>query len=410
MSAFARAPRALDDLLWLEGPLASRYRRALEAATGRASALQAFHVDRLGLSPEIAEELGADYLRRDTTARLVMVVSPDQAAALALSSESSWEIPLIDQVYTEAFALVAEVTKHEVLYGEIELGTAPIAKPDDLLLLEAAELSLDTPGSGVAQTLELKQRAERLGERDNLLDAGYVERMLELVARRGDVRSSPIEPLFPLRQGLRSFHTDLFGGVTLLRSTRPARTRRVTLVVLPPAQTGPELGPSVRFIALDDPELADCLHEHRVVHYEPKLAARRIKELEDAELTARGVDVTGLERSGRRDALRAVHAELPGCWEELRAVEKIGRHGQPATPRYIEALSEPARIKLSQARPQFRQAARVLAELDETDLDRLLATRPSRFLARLAAAEPAESRLLEARLAGARRAARTASS
>jgi hypothetical protein len=228
--------------------------------------------------------------------------------------------------------------------------------------------------------------------------------MLELVERHGDVRQNAISDCFPLQYRLKSLYTDRFGGVTILRNVRKLNDRPITLVILPPAQAGPDLGNTIRFMSIDEPDLLSTLHRYRVVRYDVSLVPRRLKEIEDELLTQHDIDVTSLYRNERRDALHEVESELPDCWDELRSVEKITRHGRAPSRPFLAKLSTTTRIKLTRANLKFKEAARVLAELDESDLDRLLRFRPSRYVALLSQANPAQRARFEARLASGRQA------
>ena len=101
-------PSSWGELLRLGGTLAARYKDVLEEATGRKTRLDQFHVDRRGVSPELAHELGVDYLTNEEGSQLVFIVSPDQASTLLLASESSWEAPLLDAGYDEALDCARE--------------------------------------------------------------------------------------------------------------------------------------------------------------------------------------------------------------------------------------------------------------------------------------------------------------
>jgi hypothetical protein len=218
------------------------------------------------------------------------------------------------------------------------------------------------------------------------------------VARLGDVRPSRIRSVFPLRVKPVSFWTELFGGVAVLRPARSSRGQRVSLVVLPPEVDAPDLGPTIRFVAGDDPQLLDSLHQYKMLEYDPTLVPRRMAELEDMLLAQHGIQAASLTAAQRRSRLGSLRADLPEVWRELRQVLKVGQDGKAAARRFIRGMSPELRLKLSAPRQGYEAADWVLATLDESDSARLLSCRPARFLSLLAKAAPAERALMELRL------------
>src|SRR5689334_331316 len=83
-------------LFQVKGHLADRYALALKQVAKLDCPLAEFSIDRLGWSPQLAAQLGEDYLGA-AALRYAIILSPDQAAAPPIHRRFSYEAALAEE-------------------------------------------------------------------------------------------------------------------------------------------------------------------------------------------------------------------------------------------------------------------------------------------------------------------------
>lgn len=320
--------------------LAQRYAAALKAARGLECPLERFSIDRMGWSPQIAAILGEDYMGAEAL-RSAIILSPDQAEAPPLRRRFSYEAALIELVYLEARATLLDLIEHEPVLAELDGGITFCRVPSDLLLLREALARIDTPQSTLDQSRDLIELGRGLGERARLLDDGYIDQMLALVANVGDPRRRRFPPGLHLPVG--SFWADLEGaGPAYVLRSEPG------LPIVIAARPDPGLDPArATVLALDDPAVIGVLHGAGLLHYSrvEQQVRRRLDELEVDTLLSLGEQPEQGQARRRQIARRGdMRQALPPLYWELDHVQKRLAGGSPLDP---QRLSAEARWALS---------------------------------------------------------------
>lgn len=367
-------------LLPVEGALAGRYRTLLKEVLGLECSLPSFSVDRGGWSPEIAGELGPDYLRTGDTTRLLVVLSPDQTHAAVNRSGSSYGRLVLDRIYQDGRTLINFLTFKHLLWGEMDDQAGLVESPDDLLLVETVKIDLDTQSRDLEKLALFHRQAAEMLRGDGLNRDSSIHAMLhlrdELVRRLGDLRSLEFDGPVTLEMGVGSFYSDLFGGCYVLRDTESC------LIHGDQGKAAGELVtscfPCFRY---DDPELVDYLLREGFVELSGDLIEQRIREMENELLLQQDLNPAGIHFVQRRYYLKQLRSLFPASYYELRDLLKI-RSERKHRRRLGELMARctPAtRLKLAKPLRQPAFVNRLLAEIDPTDGYRLYRYNTLRF-------------------------------
>ncbi|MBI4861506.1 MAG: hypothetical protein HY815_14785 [Candidatus Riflebacteria bacterium] len=376
----------VDGLVMLSEAEAAAYREILTSKLGLTTSARSIRVDRRGWSPDLESELGAGCLSGGPGPGWVVLVSQCQLRAPLMSACYSFERDLLDDLVAASSVQLDAVLARQPLAGQI-CTSHPICCAADLLEIDEASLTLDTPAGHLAAVADLYSSVAQLREQpDRLLDEhlvdGMVARSRELTQAMDALPpfglSGPITATIPVG----SFSTDAFGGVYRLKGDQPFLVHNPTLT--------PDLGRPLsaqRALRINEPDLIDRLHREGFLTYDDQLTGQRLREVEDEVLLSSGIDPLGLDPANRRRVVVERLRQLPRSWHELSNVAR-GRRSGGSVGMLVATLSPEGRIKLSRPARDDRVVAGLLADLDKVDYARLLSTHPVKFAREFHAASP----------------------
>lgn len=198
--------------------LVERYRRAMKHLCGRETALEDFHVDISGYSPEIGAEIGDDlYLNPNGANRQFILLTTAQKHAPLLNAKFSTSRGIIRQFIEANEAQLFALTARDAVAGELQDSVYDISSPTKLLDIRRISVAADTIGGHVADAEKLGRLIERFrrepdGWRDDLL----IAEMIGLAKKTGDVTRVPVTlPEMSFEQP--NYWTSHFGGVYIFR-------------------------------------------------------------------------------------------------------------------------------------------------------------------------------------------------
>ena len=330
-------------LFVVEGAMVAHYNRALMAAIGRETKLSTFRVDKRGESPEIAAELGWNYLQRSPSDRYLIVVSPLQRGAPLMHEEFSFDNEVIDAIYERHLPAIDLITRVDGLWGELDDDLRVIHTLDDLLALHEIKVELHTPSEFLAMARRLQAELERLREDPDLLtadDSALLKEIHQLAGEVGDVRECNVTDL-RVSHEIGSFSTRLFDGVYVFREADPPlELRRPTGSGDRAAKDGPvrlqqvlfydaekhsptAFGPDVEAIPLQSRDrIVNFLVRRNCVEFAPELVELRMSQLEDLQLASSGYDLRKFSDVERRQVLAQHHDDLPESWNRLMELKR----------------------------------------------------------------------------------------
>ncbi len=195
-----------------------RYNRALKRLTGRETALDHFHIDISGFSPEVAEELDDPlYLNPNGVNRMFILLTPDQKRAPLLDAKFSMTRDIIRDFISRNEAQIFALTTGDALAGELVNSVFAADHPNDLLDITQIEVEADTVGDTLARAGELSKKIDRfLTSKNGWQDDVLIAQMIGLAKETGDVVRNPVE-LTGKVQRVDHFWTAHFGGAFFFR-------------------------------------------------------------------------------------------------------------------------------------------------------------------------------------------------
>jgi len=124
--------------------LVERYNRALEHLTGKRTALQDFHVDISGYSPEVGDELGDPlYLNHAGVNRQFILLTTEQKTAPLLNAKFSTSHGILRQFIVENEAQLFALTARDAVAGELVNSVYAVTSPERLFDIRRIEIEAE---------------------------------------------------------------------------------------------------------------------------------------------------------------------------------------------------------------------------------------------------------------------------
>ena len=145
------------NLIEVSSPLLiDRYNRALEALTGKRTALEDFHIDISGYSPEVGDELGdMQYLNQGGCNRQFILLTTDQKTAPLLNAKFSTSRSILRRFITENERQLFALTTRDAVAGELLNSVFQLSEPVDLMKIWRIRIEADTTGAQLKEAARL---------------------------------------------------------------------------------------------------------------------------------------------------------------------------------------------------------------------------------------------------------------
>jgi hypothetical protein len=363
------------NLVPVESPvLVERYRRALKHLTGKETALEDFHVDISGYSPEVGDELGDHlYLNHPGFNRQFILLDLAQKGAPLLDAQFSTSRTVLRRFIEANEAELFALTARDAVAGELINSVYAADAPARLFDIRTVKVEADTT-QGTVQTAE--RLAGLIGrfktETDAWWDEALIAEMIELAGKTGDLTRNPVR-LKSMSFEQEDFWTSHFGGLYIFRSVEhPA-----AITVRDKDEVGPL--PIAEVMDLQDRTglarflAANELAEPIVTGRGAEVAAILRQKMDFIVAEVAGTDGRLTEEATRRDLqslARRMAGRLPPEWEGLASLVAWAEEGA----RWPRITSDhPAYFYTLRARrgPNADLVNRLLAELSPLDVRQL---------------------------------------
>lgn len=322
------------NLFHVDSPiLIERYNRALKSLTGKVTALEDFHIDIAGFSPEVGEELGDPlYLNHHGVNRQFILLSTEQETAPLLDAKFSTSRGILRQFIMQNRAQLFALTARDAVAGELVNSVYNMDSPARLFDIRKITIEADTTSGTVATAAELGEMIETFRTKPGAwFDDVLIADMIGLARKTGDVTRNPVI-LNQMEFTQENFWTEHFGGFYVFRGVEhPAALAAGDtgeLGELPIAYTF-GLG-NRRAIAkfLDLNGLAEPIVETRGL--DTAAILRQKMDFIVASVAARmGEDLTGATRRELRVLGRRHAKDLPAEWQGLSDLVLWAEEGGP---------------------------------------------------------------------------------
>ena len=204
-------------LVRLTPHLLERYNDCLMSMGLKPTSCTEVDVDGLGVSPQVAKELGNPYYLCSGLANpLSIIVTPEQYNKPCFFPIYSWQRPLMQALYDKYPKEIADVTGTHAISVDLEDGLSTFEGPEDLLLLSEI--------TAVPHVEEIAEAAQEQGEliadfteglnclREETCDALVINRK-----KYGDLRKRRVDMRPITFENFNDFYTIAFGGAAVLR-------------------------------------------------------------------------------------------------------------------------------------------------------------------------------------------------
>lgn len=320
------------NLVRVDSPaLVERYRRALTWLTGKTTALDEFHIDISGFSPEIGDELGDDlYLNHAGVNRQFILLSTAQKRAPLLNAKFSTARGILRQFIEQNEPQLFALTARDAVAGELVNSVYLVDTPARLFDIRRITIEADTTTGTVATAQELGEMIDhfKTGE-DAWWDDVLIADMIGLAKKTGDLTRNPVR-LKEMSFAQDTFWTAHFGGLYVFRDV----AHPGVISTLDKASLGDV--PMDRVMDMTDrAQIAMFLNENDLV--EPVVQARGIDaaailhqkmDFIVAEVGAvMGEDLSGATRRDLRIMGRRFAKLLPSEWQGLAALARWAEVG-----------------------------------------------------------------------------------
>ncbi|UTH44180.1 DUF6638 family protein [Loktanella salsilacus] len=314
-------------------PLVARYNRALQALTGKQTALAAFHIDISGFSPEIGEELSDPaYLNPRGVNRQFILLSTNQVSAPLLDATFSHSRTILRQFIMENKAALFTLTAKDAVAGELLNSVHSADTPARLFNIRRITVEADTTAGTIEASDKLGAMIDDFTARaDGWYDDVLIAKMIDLAKDTGDVTRNPVR-LKHMTFETPDFWTALFGGLYVFRSVdHPAVIAMGDVDALGELPVSPVIGLQARgdiatFFKLNDlvepvaqsksPQVADIL--------------RRKMDFMVADIASKlGGDLAQTSPRQMRQLARQHADALPEAWHTLAALVRWAEDGAP---------------------------------------------------------------------------------
>lgn len=318
----------VDSRVWVE-----RYNRALEHLTGKTTALNEFHIDISGFSPEIADEMGDEfYLNHNGVNRQFILLTTDQKMAPLLNAKFSTSRGILRQFITDNLPQLFALTARDAVAGELVNSIYAANKSADLFDIRKVIVEADTTVGTVRTAAKLRGMIDQFKtEPDAWWDDVLIAKMIGLAKQTGDVSRNPVA-LDQAEFEQSNFWTGHFGGLYVFRGvSHPAvisMTDKSALGRLPLDYVfdRSDRAHIAQFLTLNG--LAEPIVEGRGID-----AAAILHQKMDfvvAELAAAmGEDLSGATRRDLRRLGRKYAHNLPPEWQGLAALARWAEEDGP---------------------------------------------------------------------------------
>ncbi len=322
------------NLIRVDSPvLIDRYNRALKSLTGKATTLDAFHIDISGYSPEIGDELGDDlYLNHAGVNRQFILLTTDQKTAPLLNAKFSNSRGVLRQFITENEPQLFALTARDAVAGELVNTVYDAEDPVRLFDIRRVRIEADTTSGTVATAKRLGQMIDQFKQEDDAwFDDVLIGKMIGLSKETGDVTRNPVK-LKEMAFDQDNFWTSHFGGLYVFRGVEhPAAIAREDKAALGklPIQYLMDFGDRAaiaKFLDLND--LVEPITDARGIDVAAILHQKMDFVVAEVAATM-GEDLTGATRRTLRNMGRRYAKLLPLEWQGLAALARWAEEDGP---------------------------------------------------------------------------------
>ncbi len=200
--------------------LVERYNACLVDMGLEPTNLMTFQIDKMGWSPEIAEEQGDNYyLSHGEANPLAIIVTPEQEFAPIYFPMHSFDWGLMEQWFAQFRVSIADITRDTGIWLDIDNEVDIYEQPSDLLIVSEVFARVHCPGELIARAAAQNKLVQRwLTEASPHADQGLLTALEQTAQLDGDLRRRHLTITDMPYLDILDFYSRAFGGTFVLRS------------------------------------------------------------------------------------------------------------------------------------------------------------------------------------------------
>ncbi|NNC94437.1 MAG: hypothetical protein HKN92_02675 [Chitinophagales bacterium] len=208
-------------LIHLNKPaLVDRYNSCLEDIGLPTSALDNFHIDGWGWSPEIADEMeNKFYLSHYGPANpYAIIISPLQEDRPIYFPYHSFDRRMMKEVFRQCGSQISDLTTETAIWIDVDQEIMKYRSPQDLLMIESINLKFNSTSHLMKAAREQRELVRVFYDEENAWgDQQLHKKIIESCTKYGDLRFRSLDiPDIPFTN-VRSFYSRAFEGVFIFR-------------------------------------------------------------------------------------------------------------------------------------------------------------------------------------------------
>lgn len=322
------------NLIRVDAPvLVERYNRALKHLIGKETALDVFHIDISGYSPEVGDAFGDHlYLNHKGVNRQFILLTTEQATAPLLHAKFSTSRGILKQFIEENRAELFALTARDAVAGELVNSVYEASTPAKLFDIRKVTIEADTTSGTVAAAAKLGEMIDRFKtDPDGWFDDVLIAEMIGMAKKTGDVIRNPVR-LRQMSFAQDNFWTDHFGGIYLFRGVpHPAAIvsgdkAALGALPIPHVMDLTDRSAIAKFLTQND--LVEPIVEARGVDA-AAILHQKMDFIVASVAAAMKEDLTGATRRDLRRLGRHYADRLPEAWQGLAALLRWAEEDGP---------------------------------------------------------------------------------
>ncbi len=217
MNKLREAGLYMSGLYPIKGKMIDRYNQCLQSLGFQTTALTEIHIDAIGWSPEVAEEMGNNYyLNHGGANPYGIILSPEQFGKAVFFPYHSFDRDLVEAFYNLNEASIKDITVDAAITINLDQNIAAFYEPSDLI--DYSNITVGYKIIGELDREQIKQNIliQKMYQGHNCLDMNLHNKILASSNQFGDLRGRSLQ-LREVDYPTTSFYTKAFGGVFVLR-------------------------------------------------------------------------------------------------------------------------------------------------------------------------------------------------
>ena len=200
--------------------LVDRYNGCMVDMGLEPTVLTTFQIDKMGWSPEIAEEQGDNYyLSHGEANPLAIIITPDQEFAPIYFPMHSFDWGLMEQWFAQFRISIADITRDTGIWLDIDNEVDIYDQPSDLLMVSEVFARVNCPDGLISRAAGQQKLVQRwLTEQDVHSNQELLTSLQATVTQDGDLRRRHLTITDMPYLDILDFYSRAFGGTFVLRS------------------------------------------------------------------------------------------------------------------------------------------------------------------------------------------------